>query len=294
MSDSREQLLAQAAAELHGAISVDEFLLKVKNQPGYRYRGTRCYRAFKLLEQAARVAPVPVPPPPAPPSGLTLAQSWVFMAESPEKALWYPVYYGIAFTADVGVNEKGEKNYPWPSPTLVKQLKDRGQRVRSWCDCHATFPSAAKAMAHDLGLDGWIGEGESSAAFDVAYEAGATIVVGNLSALRDDRRDVAENGLCWDDPQNPGRSRRHILEAREMFWINELYLNQDESRASREDWMNLPVAGRCVASYDAKGEVPATGKPFPVADYLRLGKFQAHRDSFYDPGATDVDRRLLP
>jgi hypothetical protein len=212
--------------------------------------------------------PSPSPPPPKPPPGpnLALAQSWIFMGQQPNNCLIYPSYYGVAFTAD--------RAYERPTPALIQQLRSRGQRIRSWCDCHTTFPDEAKAMAQQLGLDGWIGEGESSAAFRTAVNAGAQIIVGNLSALTDEDRNDIRTGR--------------------VLFINELYLNQDPGRADRENWMNLPVAGRCIACYDARGEASTGVSHYPVSQYLAIGKFQPHRDSMYDPSASDDDRRALP
>lgn len=241
-------------ATLATTIDVDTFLSRVATNPGYAYKTTQWYKEMKAAEQLK----TPAPPSPPPPSGIDLspAQSWIFMAQEPDKALMYPTYYGIAFTADGA--------YPRPSLSLIGQLRGRGQRVRSWCDCHSTMPSVAIGMASALGLDGWIGEGESAYAFDNAYSAGAKIIVGNLSALRDDQRALIQLG--------------------KVLFTNELYLNDDPTLASRENWMNLPVAGRTVACYHG----------YPFQNYLDLGKYSAHRDSFYDPGATDDDRRLVP
>lgn len=234
----------------------------------------RVVSAMQTAEKITIRRHVAAPPPAPPPSGLdlSLGRAWVVMAQNPEKAMWYPPYYGIMFTADVGVDEHGRKNYPWPSAEQVKWHKDRGQRVRSWCDCHATFPDAAKEMARELGLDGWVGEGESAPAFQVAVDAGADLVIVNLSALTESQKKVIADG--------------------KVRVMNELYLNQDYSRAQREDWMNLPVCGRLVACYDASNEA-ATGKRLAFGEYLSIGKFRAHVDSFYDPGATDDDRRLV-
>lgn len=248
-------------------IPLDEFIHRVR----YGYRGApyneKATAYYKAWAAARQVGPTPPPPPPTPPPAVdnSLGKAWIFMAQEPDRAIWYPSYYGIAFTADPA--------YPKPSASTLSILRSRGQRIRSWCDCHSTFPATAISMAVSLGLDGWIGEGESAPACQVAFDAGAQLVIGNLSALTEAQKDWIRRG--------------------KSVWINELYLNQDESRAQREDWMNLPVAGRCIASYDASGEA-ATGKRFPVSEYLRLGKFQRLRDSFYDPGSTDEDRHLLP
>lgn len=260
MATESELLAAASAAAKLTTISADEYLRRVAMNQNYGYKSTQWYKALSALEAIKHLEPAPAPlPPPAPPPteiDLSPARSWVFMAEEPEKALLYPPYYGIAFTADDA--------YPRPSSSLISQLKGRGQPTRSWCDCHATMPSAAIKMASDLGLDGWIGEGESDYAFDNAYKAGAKIIIGNLEALRDDQRALIATG--------------------KVLFTNELYLNDDPTLADRENWMNLPVAGRTVACYHG----------YPFQNYLDLGRYSAHQDSFYDPGATDEDRRLVP
>lgn len=224
---------------------------------------------LKLVHHYRPQNPPPPPPPPLPPPphyDLSLGRSWIVMAQEWQKIDMYPAYYGAMFTADHA--------YDRPSRADVTRLRQQGRRVRSWCDCHTTFPDTAKQMAADLGMDGWCGEGESAAAFQVGVDAGAELMIINISALNDDQK-------------------QKYLRTRITTAMNELYLNQDESRKDRENWENLPIAGRLDASYDASGEAP-TGKRFPFQNYLNLGKFVAHQDSFYDPGATDADRRLVP
>lgn len=212
----------------------------------------------------------PKPPPPLPPAphdyDVSLGYSWVVMAENTEKIRMYPPYYGGMFTADHA--------YDKPSPSLIQWLKDQGRPTRSWCDCHTTFPDEAKKMARDLGLDGWCGEGESANAFQAGVDAGAELMIINLAAVTDDQKEK-------------------YIRPRKTVCINELYLNQDETRADRENWQNLPIAGRLTAEYDAAGESD-TGKRYPFPDYLARGKYAAHHDSNYDPGATDADRSAVP
>jgi hypothetical protein len=188
------------------------------------------------------------------------------MAQEWQKIDMYPSYYGAMFTAD--------RAYDRPSKADVDRLKQQGRRVRSWCDCHSTFPDEAKSMASNLGLDGWCGEGESAGAFQTAMDANAELIIINISALTPDEKDK-------------------YLRPRKTVAINELYLNQDESRATRENWEGLPIAGRLTASYDASGEA-STGKRYPFENYLAINKYAAHHDSFYDPGAADRDRQLVP
>lgn len=253
MTEAELLAAAEAAAKLT-TISQDEFLRRVSVNPDYAYKATNWYKALSALEAIKHLETPPPPPPPG--IDLSPGRSWIVMAQEPSKALMYPAYYGIAFTADPA--------YERPSLSLVSQLRSRGQRVRSWCDCHATMPAAAITMATSFGLDGWIGEGESAYAFDNAYAAGAKIMVGNLSALRVDQKALIATG--------------------KVLWTNELYLNDDPTLATRENWENLPVAGRTIACYGG----------YPFQNYLNLGKFSAHVDSVFDPGMTDDDRRLVP
>jgi hypothetical protein len=261
MPTEQEIITEIKKAAWSASITVDEWIKRVRTNPSYAWTKTAWYRELKAAEKLRSLGqPAPVPPPPPPPANA--GSSWILMGENPEKALWYPTYYGIAFTADVGINDNtGQKNYPWPSAATVKTLKDRGQRVRAWCDCHSTMPDSAYQMSDSLGLGGVIGEGESAGAFDNAYNAGMRLMVGNISALRDDQ-------LVKIGP--------------EVTWINELYLNDDPS--IQENWRNRPVVGRLVACYHG----------YPFQNYLNLGKYRPGIDSFYDPGATDADRYLVP
>lgn len=225
-------------------------------------------RTHKLVEQyRTHPAPIPypVPPTPLPPHvNLDIARRKVFMAQETEKARMYPQHMGFWFTADRG--------YPRPSPDLINYLKGRGQFVGAWCDCHSTFPDEAKQMVSSMGLDAWCGEGESAAAFQVALDAKAPTAVINISAITGPQKEAIRNGI--------------------IVVTNELYLNQDASRAARENWENLPVASRTTASYNAKGEAD-TGRAFPMSEYISIGKWTPHNDCFYDPNSEDSDRRLV-
>jgi hypothetical protein len=213
------------------------------------------------------VPPVVFPPPPTPVPphlNLNLGRRKIYMAQEAQKALMYPSYMGFYFTADRG--------YQRPSSELIQQLKNQGSFVGAWCDCHSTFPDEAKHMVDSLGLDGWSGEGESAGAFQVALDAGAPMAAINISALTGAQKDAIRDGL--------------------IVVTNELYLNQDASRAARENWENLPVASRLDACYDAQGEAD-TGRRFAMSEYIQIGKWVPRQDCFYDPGATDWDRKLV-
>lgn len=225
-------------------------------------------RTRRLVEKY-RKSPAPHPPPLPPPPhqyDVSLGFSWIVMAQDYQKIQMYPSYYGVMYTADTA--------YDRPTVNFINQMKQQGRRQRSWCDCHTTFPDAAKKMAADYGLDGWCGEGESAGAFQTAMDADAELIIINISALTPDQKDK-------------------YLKTRKTVAINELYLNQDASRATRENWEGLPIAGRLDACYDAESEAD-TGRYFSMPEYFAINKFAAHHDSFYDPGAKDEDRKLVP
>lgn len=229
---------------------------------------TWAVRTRRLVEKY-RKTPVPLPPPlPPPPHNydVSLGFSWIVMAENYQKITMYPQNYGVMYTADSA--------YERPTQDFVNQMKQQGRRQRSWCDCHTTFPDTAMKMASDLGLDGWCGEGESAGAFQVGVDSGAELMLINISALTPDQKDK-------------------YLKTRKTCAINELYLNQDASRATRENWEGLPIAGRLDACYNAQGEAD-TGRYFSMTEYLAINKFTKGHDSFYDPGAKDEDRKLVP
>ena len=223
-------------------------------------------RTRRLILRYRGGLPTPPPPFPSPPPkpypDVSLGRNWVCMAQEPEKALWYPARFGVAFTADHA--------YTRPSLEQVAMHKGRGQRTAAWCDCHSTFPDEAKHLVQLLDLDFVIGEGESAAAFQVALDADLRMAWVNLSALTGAQKDAIRDG--------------------KIVTPNEHYLNQDASRAARENWEGLPVPGRLIACYQASGEA-STGRYFSFDEYVQLGKWNPSTDSFYDPGASDEDRR---
>jgi hypothetical protein len=225
-------------------------------------------RTLKIVHKYRKAPPKPPTPAPPPPHNydVSIGFSWIVMAQEYRKIEMYPPYYGVMYTADSA--------YERPTADFIQRMKQQGRRQRSWCDCHSTFPDTAKKMAADLGLDGWCGEGESAPAFQVGVDAGAELMLINISALTPDQKEK-------------------YLRTRKTVAINELYLNQDSSRASRENWENLPIAGRLIACYDATSEA-STGRYFSYAEYASIGKYAHHHDSFYDPGAKDVDRQAIP
>jgi hypothetical protein len=218
---------------------------------------------FRALVELRKVGPSPPPPLPNGPD-TSFGRNWICMAQEPKIAQVYPARFGVAFTAD--------RAYEKPSAAQIAWHKQRGQRTAVWCDCHSTFPDEAERVRQQIGVDLVIGEGESAAAFQVALDAGLRMAWINLSALT--------------------RTQKNAIQEGKIITPNELYLNQDASRAERENWENLPIPGRLVACYDASGEA-STGRRFSMGQYIAVGKWNRLTDSFYDPGATDNDRRLI-
>lgn len=220
----------------------------------------------RLVHAHRTTPPVVVFPPPDvhPMPDTSFGRNWICMAQEPAKAQWYPARFGVAFTAD--------RAYERPSAAQIEWHRDRHQRIAVWCDCHSTFPDEAKHVRSEIDADYVIGEGESAAAFQVALDAGLRMAWINLSALTGDQKDAIRTGR--------------------IIAVNELYLNQDRSRADRENWENLPIPGRLIATYDASREA-STGGPFSFEEYVHLNKWSPSVDSFYDPGASDVDRRAV-
>ncbi len=245
----------------NATITPETWAERIHNNPAYAYKNTLIWKGLRgAWDEAHNIVPPPPPPPPAP--NVSFGRNWVCMAQEPQKAQWYPARFGVAFTAD--------RAYEKPTADQIAWHRARGQRTAVWCDCHSTFPDEAENVRQRLGVDIVIGEGESSPAFQVALDAGLRMAWINISALTVPQKQAIHDG--------------------KIITPNELYLNQDESRAGRENWENLPIPGRLIACYDASGEAP-TGKRFSFNEYVRLGKWSPLTDSFYDPGATDEDRR---
>lgn len=206
--------------------------------------------------------PIPDPPKPlphVPPSpDLSAARSILFLAQDINASDLAPSYYARAYTAD--------RAYARPSPADVAARRARGIRQFSWCDCRTTLPAEAIEMASELGLDGWIGQGEQAAEFDNAIGAGAKIVIGNFNSLRADQL--------------------ALVVAAKVLWIQEDYWNCGDGVP---DWHGWPIAGSCVAVY---GDSQCSRKP--ISDYIAAGRFTPGRDSVYGPGMTEADYHNLP
>jgi hypothetical protein len=266
--------LNEAIKLIDGAsMSVDEWVLKVRNQPGYRYHGNKIYKALRALESSVKTAPRPpapsIPPVrPAPAINLAPAQNVLFLTSDTSEALQTRTEYKLAATADKAYRD----SYPegW-----LAAARSSG-RLRIWCDCRpsgGTPPQVAQEWAQQLGLawpDCFIGQGESMQEFDVAYAAGAKVIVGNLGTLRDDQKALIDTGR--------------------VLWVNETYYNVQPNMPGA-NWQNLDgVGSNCVAVYESSTE---------GADYYSLtkqtieGKFVKGRDSVYVAGFQPADWAVL-
>jgi len=213
----------------------------------------------------------PIPDPPAAPSlNLRVAQAVIFLAGTPLDSLLAPTSYKRALSAD--------RNHPeWCDQYTVDTLR-HGQvaGVFSWCDCRPDGGTAADfaiERALRFGLDGWYGQAESAEQFDHALERGRALnkppvaLIGNLTALRDDQRELIRKG--------------------EVLFIFEQYRNVAAQRDAdfdsyvRNTGPYAGLAGRCAAAYTSDGE-NATRIPMP--EQTARGWFTPGVDSFYAPG----------
>lgn len=222
----------------------------------YAYEGTPNYKAQVLMWQAAHALPAPTPEP----SHLGQAQSVLILADNPWPALDSPPHYQFWVTAD--------REYQTSIDGFIAAAKKQKRRIRAWCDCHTTFPPAAKRMVESYNLDGWAGEGESSQAFQVAYEAGAQVAVVNMSALTEAQCDLISTGLI-------------VVTA-------ELYRNKQPNMVP--DWRGAQngVGSNCGATYQSDKE-GAVAKDF--SDYQDV---MASTMSWYCGGNPKPNFRSLP
>lgn len=248
---TEQQQLAEAAAAAKAAtISVDDWLRNIRTKPSYRYQNSWWYHAAKQLDQIRHL-----PPPRPQPSDVTaVGRAWLITAQNPAEALHAPAYYGLAVTADRAYTGQAQ---------AIAAAKLQGRRTAVWCDCDATPASAAIDMARTLGCDLWIGQCETPGQFDHAVAAGGRLLVGNLSALRDDQLALVKAG--------------------KVVVINELYRNLQPDQ--QPDWRNANagVAGNCVACYGG----------YPFRRYLDDRLFIRLRDSVYAVDLTDDDWKVL-
>lgn len=179
----------------------------------YNYPNTANYRAQQALWEAAHPKvgtqnpEKPNEPNPPPPTTVDpRSQYVVFCAQEPANALRAPAKYAIAFSADRAYRDEA-------LPVVIGSARRQGHRVAGWCDCRpngGTPASAGVQFVKDYGLDYFIGQAESAAEFDNAMSVGAPVVVGNITALRQDQLDrIARGEVAFqqEDYWNEGWAR---------------------------------------------------------------------------------------
>jgi hypothetical protein len=226
------------------------------------------------------IKPVKPPPPPSrlPAGALNLepAQNVLILTGDISEALQTNPQYKLAATADRAYRE-------YYTNQFLATAKGSG-RLRIWCDCRpsgGTPPQVAKEWAQELGLpwpECFIGQGESQYEFDVAYAAGAKIIVGNINPA---------------SQENPGGLRMDQwdkIDSGEVLWINETYWNVQPDMPPIT-WHNLDgVACNCVATYPSTTE---GAKYYSLSRQADEGKFVKGRDSVYVAGFLPQDWAVL-
>jgi hypothetical protein len=191
-----------------------------------------------------------------PPAAVHPYESLIFCAQEPLLVYRAPLRYAAVVSADHA--------YRAQTITAIPVLQAQGRRVLAWSDCRpapeGTPASEAVRMAADYGLDGWVGQGESAAEFDHAYGAGARAIVGNLSALNSEQKDII----------------RH----REVVFLQEVYKNEDAGLIP--NFENLPVLV-CVGLY------PGANGYVPLAWYRQAGFFPPGASIYYSAGISEHD-----
>jgi hypothetical protein len=263
---TKEELIARAVAEAAKAQwhpkRVFEATRDGYNGKPYAFETTPTYKAAVDLYEATHMA---APPPPPPPPDNSLARSWLILGQDPELALNSPWYYKLAVTADPAYRQ-------FLTSSFLNSARAQGRTIFSWCDSKpsgGTPPSVAIQVMRDYGLDGWMGEGESAAAFDNVLAHNGKVAVVNLSALRPDQLQA--------------------IKERRILVTVELYRNCNG--AQQPDWKNVNegVGGNCIAVYR---DSQCGG--MSLQRYLADGMFVGHRDSVYGPQCTADDYRQLP
>lgn len=237
-----QELLAQAAQHARKAkITADDYLSRVRWNGLYDYKKTEWYKAIKALQQL-REQPTP---PPVPAVDLSPVRSVLILADDPWGALESPPHYQFWITAD-----EGYRDY-YDDGKFIAAARRQGRTIRSWCDCKpgGTPPEIGLLFAREWNL-GFAGEGESPAAFDTAYNAGARVMVVDLAALRPDQIGKIATG--------------------EVICTVELYRNDQPDM--KPDWRNANagIGGNCIAVNDEKGH-PLTLNDYRQAGYLTRG-----------------------
>ncbi len=133
---------------------------------------------------------IPAPPAkPVPPVRNPLALYVLFAAQEPLQALHAPAKYTVALSADLAYRDE--------SVAAIKPLHDAGHTVAGWCDCRSDGGTSALEgiqFVRENRLAYFIGQAESPAEFDNAMSVEAPVVVGNITALRQDQIDQIARG----------------------------------------------------------------------------------------------------
>ncbi len=201
-----------------------------------------------------------IPAPPAKPVASVrnpLALYVLFAAQEPLQALHASKRYTVALSAD--------RAYRDQSVAAIGPLHDAGHAVAGWCDCRVDGgTSAAEGLefVHQYGLAYFIGQAESPAEFDNAMSVNAPVVVGNITALRQDQIDRISRGdtaLICEDYWNEGGGRANHPAITAWcagiyptpLWNPQIHNYRSAGRwaegdglyhvAAVEDWENLPA-----------------------------------------------------
>lgn len=193
-----ERLGKKALAHALSANVRAEVWLRNVVQGKYKdWRRTEWGVALTALDDARTITrrrPTPIAPGPTPPVPARddRALYVVFCAQEASLALQAPPHYKIALSADPAYRDDNAAALP--------KLRAQGRTVAGWCDCRSDGTPAAVGVSyvHGMGLDYFIGQGESAAEFDDARSQGAQVIVGNLTALRGEQTNVIAGGeVAW-------------------------------------------------------------------------------------------------
>src|SRR6185312_2439130 len=230
---------------------------------------SRAQTAAKVVVARHKAAPPPPPPPPPhppPPPSVDLSRVrnlLVFATVTDEgirEALTLPPKWKFLFSADPTYK---------PSAEVAAHVIAAGRDANAWCDCSGTLPPAAKQMVFEYGLSDWYGQGETSAQFDVAVDAGAKAAIVNLSALTP--------------------SQLALVASASVLVVEENYRNVRPVVAP--DWRNANagIGGNCGAVYGSASE----GAVYtPVRWQIEKGWFGVN-DSWYVEGFQPDDWQAL-
>ena len=183
------------------------------------------------------------------------AANIAFCGGDPLSTLASPPRFKVALCADPHPAYDG-----WMTPETVAELRSHGRSVLSWVgsvsdpwDAKNPKPRAylAREAANRFSLDGWVGQAESSAAFDDAMAEGARIIVGNANSWTDDQRT---------------RARGQIVSG-VLALVQEAYTNVQGPWPDGTGTQGVPVASFCLGTYDGSTDNPNGGRSIPLSEY---------------------------